>query len=477
MSDAGPNGFQPIRLLDVELAGPIPEIAAGAESSGVPFPSGRYERALTLVRLHGRPLGTVPVACPGGWLAAKRLAAAIWEELGPSINAHLREDGLLQLSELNEEGVAPAGSTPRCLAWREPLLAAAPFVSIVIPTRDRAAGLDATLRSMLALAYPRFEIVVVDNAPRTDATRRVVASFAGTDSSVRARCVREDRPGISWAKNRGLLEADGEIVAFTDDDVIVDPHWLTELVRGFSAGENVACVTGMITPLELETPAQILIERFGGFSKGFSRRVFDLDRHHPGGRLYPYTAGIFGSGANMAFRTEVLRALGGFDPALGAGGPAMGGEDLAICFKVVMSGYQIAYEPAALIRHSHHREYATLRRQIYCYGVGLAAYLVETVFERPDLLPGLLLRLPGGISYALSASSEKNRNKRRASVWPPYPRELTIDELRGMLVGPIAYLRGRRRSRALAARPSTATGAGESRTPADGSRPASELPA
>src|SRR5262249_15347404 len=139
------------------------------------------------------------------------------------------------------------------------------------------------------------------------------------------RYVREDRPGLSLGHNRGMLEARGEIVAFTDDDVVVDAHWLTGLAMAFKATENVACVTGLVFPLELETPTQVWFEEFGGFSKGFRKRVFGWVRGGDGSALYPFTAGMFGAGASMAFTAKFLQRERGFDPALGPGTLAGGG--------------------------------------------------------------------------------------------------------------------------------------------------------
>src|SRR5438270_12782283 len=110
-----------------------------------------------------------------------------------------------------------------------------------------------------------------------------------------------------------MLAARGEIVAFTDDDVVVDRYWLAELVRGFSMAADVVCVTGLVMPLELETQAQLWFEEFGDSTQRFTLRIFDLQEHHPNTPLYPY-AGSFGSAANMAFRTAFLRSVGGFDP-------------------------------------------------------------------------------------------------------------------------------------------------------------------
>jgi GT2 family glycosyltransferase len=320
------------------------------------------------------------------------------------------------------------------------LLETAPFVSIIVATHDRPIELAAALRSLLSLAYSRYEIIVVDNAPSTTATAKLIQSLA--TGRIDVRYLREDCAGLAIAHNRGFLEATAPIVAFTDDDVVVDKHWLTEIVRGFRVSDRVACVTGLILPSELETPAQAWIEQFGGFARGFAPRIFD--RSSGSGPLYPYTAGRFGSGASMAYKTAVLRRLGGFDSALGAGTPALGGDDLAAFFQIIMAGYQLVYQPSALLYHQHRRDYAGLCRQAYGYGVGLTAYLMKTLLDKPRRVFDFAIRIPAGVAYAFSPHSPKNQ-KRQAD----YPAELTRLEQRGMLHGPLAYLRSRWRTRHL----------------------------
>jgi hypothetical protein len=217
---------------------------------------------------------------------------------------------------------------------------------------------------------------------------------------------------------------------------------LTALVGGFSAAENVACVTGMIFPGELETPAQAWIEQFGGFGKGYTRRIYDLSVNVPSNPLYPYAAGTFGSGANMAFKTSVLRGIGGFDPALGAGSLGIGGDDLAAFFEVITRGYTLVYEPAALVLHWHRREYAGLRKQAYGYGVGLTAYLTKTVVDKPVRLFDLARNGPRGLRFVFSSRSAKNSRK-----LTDYPKELTRIERKGMLQGPLAFLRSREQAK------------------------------
>jgi len=304
----------------------------------------------------------------------------------------------------------------------------------VIPTRDRPERVLACIRSAIATGYPGLEILVVDNAPSSDATEEAIAAA----ELGRVRYLHEPRAGTSRARNLGLKEAAGELVAFLDDDVLVDPVWAAALVMGFASDPKVECVTGPIVAAELETEAQVLIEEYGGFDKGFSRRVLDPAAPPPGAPLFPYTAGTLGSGANMAFRRDAIVALGGFDVALGGGTSSRGGEDLAAFLGILLRGSKLAYEPSMLVRHYHHRQYSKLRRVLLGYGMGLGAYLTRTVVVDPRQLVAMARRLPRGIAYLFDPHSAKN-SKRRSD----YPRQLTVRELLGLSLGPIAYLMAR----------------------------------
>jgi glycosyltransferase involved in cell wall biosynthesis len=437
-------GFRPVRILEAEISEPLAAVPANDTETGQTF-----ERAMVLVRLHTQPLGVVELRLEQGGLDAENHAQAIWTSLHEEITTHLRLDGLPAPSTLSAAGLNGA-VTPRCIQDREAVLADAPLVSVVVATRDRPADLAVSLESLLSLNYPNFEIIVVDNAPSSNVTDDFMRETYGDRAMI--RYVREDQPGLGRAHNRGLEDVRGEIVAFTDDDVLVDRWWLAELVQGFAGGANVGCVTGMIFPRELQTQAQMWIEQHGGFGKGYVRRVFDLAENRPANRLYPYAAGAFGSGANMAFRTSALRAMGGFDPALGAGSPGVGGDDLAGFFQVIMAGYALVYEPGAIVHHLHRRDYAGLRKQVYGYGVGLTAYLTKCLIDRPGLLFDVAAKIPYGLVYALSARSPKNKRKH-----DDYPRELTMIELKGMLHGPLAYVRGRIQTRRVSKRPRALT--------------------
>ena len=385
----------PTRILEVELGQPLLAVSAFDDKTGR-----HYQRAFCLIRLHNQPLGVVEMPIGESGVSADELAEFIWHSLQAPVIEHLRQDGLPPAAALDREGLC-SSEVPRCIEERDTFLAHAPFVSVIVATRDRPEHIESCLHSLLALQYPGYEIIIVDNAPTTNATAALVQlSYADMPQ---VRYIREDRPGLSQARNCGTRAARGEIVAFTDDDVVVDPYWLAELVRAFDSADGVACVTGLGLPLELETATQFLFEEHGAFNNGFCRRIFDMVENHPGLPLHPYTVGRFGAGASMAFRATFLRDAGGFDPALGIGSLARGGEDLAMFFQVMTRGYKLVYEPASLLYHLHRRDYLDLRKQIYNCGVGLTAYLTKSLLDSPQLLFDIVVKVPYGLFFALSS--------------------------------------------------------------------------
>jgi GT2 family glycosyltransferase len=424
------SSFAPVRMLEIEIERPLPDVSAFDEKTGQ-----YYKRAHCLVRLHTHPLGVVELQFNEDGVSSHDCAQYIWSALQTEIIAHLQQDGLPSVTELDSAGLSSLES-PQCIEERNRFLANAPFVSVIVSTRDRPEQLQRCLRSLVSLRYSQYEIIVVDNAPGTNATAEFIQQTY--HDMPRVRYVREDRPGLARARNRGIKVARGKILAFTDDDVVVDSYWLVELVRAFSAADDVVCVTGLILPLELETQAQFWFEEYGGFSKGFTRQSFDMKNHHPRTPLHPYTAGKFGTGASMAFTTAFLRSIGGFDPTLGVGSPTQSGEDFAAFFQAVMQGHKLVYEPASLLYHLHRRDYAGLRKQIYHNSIGLTAYLIKIVLDNPWLLFNFVTKLPYGLFFTLSSKSPKNSKKSTH-----YPNDLTWVELKGMLYGPLAYAQSR----------------------------------
>jgi O-antigen biosynthesis protein len=314
-------------------------------------------------------------------------------------------------------------------------------------TRDRPEWLANCLAGIERLQYPRFEVVVVDNAPTSDAVRAVAEAWRGGPA---LRYVREPRAGLSWARNAGIAAASGEIIAWLDDDEEPDSGWLAGLACGFALAEDVGCVTGMVVPARLDTRAQELFEQLGGhcMGRGFAPAVFTRDG--PQSPLFPLPP--FGAGANMAFRRTALERIGGFDVRLGAGTPTLAGEDTLALTLVLLAGYRIAYEPAALMRHHHRPDLDGLSRQLQGHSVGLTAYYAALLRHRPGVLPSLVRLAPKALGYV---------RPRTAPAAPdlPSPTDLAaaLGGRRGrlMLSGPAAYVKSARmqaRAAALAAR-------------------------
>jgi glycosyltransferase involved in cell wall biosynthesis len=444
---AEPSPGSPTGLVcgELELAGPRVRLPAGDHD-------GAYGRARLLVRVHGEPVGYVelPLAADGdapvGVDVEQAVSLAV-RTLGGRIRQHLADDGVT-LPAAPDPGVvvkAVRSGAPHRPCRR--LAGAAPRISVVVCTRNRPGLLPACLDGLLGLRYENFEVVVVDNAPSDDGTRVAFTAAVGTDE--RFRYVVEPVPGLSSARNRGLAEASGEIIAYTDDDVRVDTDWLLGIARGFARRDDVACVTGLVGSADLATDIEQYFDAKVSWSTSCAPRVYDMDPANAPGPLHPFTAGVFGTGANLALRTETVRALGGFDTALGAGTKTRGGEDLDIFVRILLDGHALAYEPAALVWHSHRSDLAELSRQMFGYGSGLTAYIAKYLVD-PATCRRVVAGIPGGLRHARQLGSRTREIP--TAPKPEIMRRLRTREMAGMLAGPVLYLQARRRSARASAR-------------------------
>lgn len=250
----------------------------------------------------------------------------------------------------------------------------------------------------------------------------------------------EPRAGLDFARNHALAAATGEYVAFLDDDVRVDAGWHRGLAQALAENPDAGCVTGLVLAAELETDAQVLFERRGGFRRG-CRKLRYAGAVQPGNPLYPAGAGIFGAGCNMVFRRDLLLGLGGFDDALDTGPPLPGGGDLDAFYRVVRAGAPLVYEPSMLVYHRHRRDVQGLERQYWSWGEGMMAFVAKT--WRSD--PAERWKLARLVPWWLRSMSRELARARRGHS--DLPADLVAAELRGGLVGLSgSYARSRRRS-------------------------------
>jgi len=317
-------------------------------------------------------------------------------------------------------------------------------ITVAICTKDRPALLERCLVSLAALdpasvsALGMFEILVVDNAPTTDAARSVVASHRGV------RYIREPKAGLNFARNRALVDARGDFVAYLDDDIRVDADWLRALVQAWLAHPQAALFTGQVLPFEIETKAQLLFEQRGGFRRGFERVVFGSER--AGDPVYPCSVGILGTGANMTVRRDAALQLGGFDIALDTGAALPGGGDLDMFYRILRSGRRAVYEPASIVFHQHRRDMAGLRRQYRdSWGTAFMAFAIKSWRTDPPM------RRRWSTLIARWFGKQGTHLARRLVGQHHRPATLIINEAVGGVVGILgAYGRSQRRVQRIA---------------------------
>ncbi|SFS00720.1 Glycosyltransferase, GT2 family [Microbacterium sp. cf046] len=367
-----------------------------------------FDRARLLVRDRGSVRGYVTLPIADGGLDGVALALAV-----------------------HELAFVPAATRP-----------AARLISVVVCTRDRAALLREALEAIAAIDYPLVEVVVVDNAPATTETHDLIADeFAGF------RYVREDSAGLSHARNAGLRAASGSIVAFTDDDVIVDPQWLWAIAAGFARADDVGCVTGVVPSGELRNDVQSYFDARVSWSKLTATRIFRLSEPPADLPMFPFCVGEFGTGANFAVRRDHMLALGGFDTALGAGTQTKGGEDLDMFLRMLYDGQSIVVDPAAIVWHRHRDDLDALKAQAVGYGRGFGAWATTVAFD-PRMLGAAVARSPQAVARLLNKPMSTVDGSTALSAGVSWQAKgVGRLELKSVLEGPASYFAERRAQR------------------------------
>jgi GT2 family glycosyltransferase len=221
-----------------------------------------------------------------------------------------------------------------------------PFFSVVVCSYNGSATIRDCLDGLQHLEYPHFEVIVVDDGS-TDGLADIVRHYP-------VALISTPNCGLSSARNTGLYQAQGEIVAYIDDDAYPDPQWLSYLAYAYHHSTHGGLGGPNLVPPEDGSIAQSVANAPGG--PVHVLLTDDLAEHIPG--------------CNMTFRREALLAVGGFDPIFRSAG-----DDVDVCWRIQNAGYTIGYHPAALVWH--HR-----RRSLWAYwnqqkGYGKAEALLE----------------------------------------------------------------------------------------------------
>ncbi len=248
-----------------------------------------------------------------------------------------------------------------------------PQATLVICTRNRPALLRKCLEGVRKLLHQPQEVIVVDNTGGDEATRSIADQFG-------VRYILESSPGLSRARNRGLKEAQAEVVAFMDDDAIPSPEWLGQVLSAFR-DEDLGAVSGRVVTPENDQEGSI------------ATTPRSLDRHNPKW-LEIASFGGMGLGSNMAFRRSACVGRVLFDERLGRGAPFQIAEEHFAFAYLISLGYTVRYIPEAIVFHPPLRS-----DSISAEAKNSIAYflllLAEFPSQRTKLLLFLLRRLRG----------------------------------------------------------------------------------
>jgi hypothetical protein len=220
------------------------------------------------------------------------------------------------------------------------------LISVVVCTRNGSATLEGCLHSLQKQSYPHYEVLVIDDGS-TDRVPEVVKQFPAV------RYVRQEHGGLSVARNRGMTEARGEVIAYTDDDCRADEDWLYYLALGFAEQEWVAVGGPNIPP-----PPRNRTEAVVAAAPGGPAHVLLTDEeaeHLPG--------------CNLAIRVNALRAIGGFRAQFRAAG-----DDVDVCWRLRDAGGKLRFVSAAMVWH--HRRFTVGAYLMQQRGYGRAEALL-----------------------------------------------------------------------------------------------------
>jgi O-antigen biosynthesis protein len=237
-------------------------------------------------------------------------------------------------------------------------------VSVIICTRNRPDTIGQALESVAECDYPSFDVHVMDQS--TDQlTQKVVEDLAARFAAkLKINYHHLEKAGLSRAYNLGIAASSGEIVACTDDDVVVPKDWVAQVAKAFDADPQAGLLYGQVL-----IPASLVEAERNGLIVP-SLPIPKYERLVKGGTRYK----VFGMGANYALRRSILDRVGPFDEALGGGGPLRSSQDFDFAYRVYRAGYAVILVPDVKVDHYGSRSGEQWPGTLKAYGVGDGAF-------------------------------------------------------------------------------------------------------
>lgn len=231
------------------------------------------------------------------------------------------------------------------------------MITVIIATRNRHSQLNQCLVSLGASTYRNFNVIIACRGTCRNLSRRQYPSLP------LFTIVPVLRGGKSAALNEGIRHAKGDIIAFTDDDCIVNKNWLRSLHKTFKENRQVGGVFGKTTPYQ---PNKNKGKTCPCTFKKTQKRLITKPCYH---------ADHIGFGNNMAFRKKVLNQIGGFKNWLGPGSVGSNAEDAEFALRALIKGYKLLYDPSVIVYHNKWLTNQHMKRQELSYACGeLACY-------------------------------------------------------------------------------------------------------
>jgi GT2 family glycosyltransferase len=269
------------------------------------------------------------------------------------------------------------------------------YVSVVICTRNRPDTLGQALESVAECEYPSFDVHIMDQSTDDQSQKVVEAIAARFTHKLKINYHHLEKAGLSRAYNLGIAASTGEIIACTDDDVVVPKDWVAQIAKAFGGDQQAGLLYGQV----LIPKSLIEAERNGLVVP--SLPIPRYARMIKGGTRYK----VFGMGANYALRRSILDRVGPFDEALGGGGPLRSSQDFDFAYRVYRAGYAVILVPDVKVDHYGSRTGEQWPGTMKAYGVGDGAFYSKHIRCGDPLAMMLFgkVLLSAGTRYAKTA--------------------------------------------------------------------------